>query len=152
MLCWRRESLSHLDLTTHTNNMSVRGVRLSTFNLLQRISNYAFSNTFCGCSRVRTSVCYHRHGCNVLHRTTQMVSPPRTPYTHPYFCVRRWNRTTVVVWLQPTAKPLSYSHMLNLGRVLVIELQVDSQRPSLLDNSYTTLVQLSTGVIYQSLQ
>jgi hypothetical protein len=42
--------------------------------------------------------------------------------------------------------------MLNLGRVLVIELQVDSQRPFLLDNSYTTLVQLSTGVIYQFLQ
>ena len=93
MLCWRRESLSHLDLTTHTNNMSVRGVRLSTFNLLQRISNYAFSNTFCGCSRVRTSVCYHRHGCNVPHRTTQMVSPPRTPYTHPYFCGAEENRT-----------------------------------------------------------
>ena len=83
--------------------------------------------------------------------TNYTVTPQRSPYTHP-FCVRRWNRTTVVVGLQPTAKPLSYSHMLNLGRVLVIELQVDSQRPSLLDNSYTTLVQLSTGVIYQSLR
>ena len=62
MLCWRRESLSHLDLTTHTNNMSARGVRLSTFNLLQRISNYAFSNTFCGCNRIRTYVCYQLHG------------------------------------------------------------------------------------------
>ena len=49
-------------------------------------------------------------GFEPMFVTIYTVTPQRSPYTHP-FCVRRWNRTTVVAGLQPTAKPLSYSHI-----------------------------------------
>ena len=62
MLCWRRESLAHFSPNEAWKTRLLGRVRLSTFNLLQRISNYVFSNTFCGCNRIRTYVCYQLHG------------------------------------------------------------------------------------------
>ena len=97
MLCWRRESLAHFSPNEAWKTRLLGRVRLSTFNLLQRISNYVFSNTFCGCNRIRTYVCYQLHG----HSPKESL--------HASICVRRWNRTIVVVGLQPTAKPSQLS-------------------------------------------
>ena len=108
--------------------------------------------TRCCNSQMRTYIVDIRLNCSRFQSLSLLVVIILMPHSESGLCVRRWNRTTVVAGLQPTAKPLSYSHILNLGRVLVIELQVDSQRPFLLDNSHATLVQLSTGVIYQSLR
>ena len=106
MLCWRRESLAHFSPNEAWKTRLLGRVRLSTFNLLQRISNYVFSNTFCGCGRIRTCgitfiMSYSVEAyCNVSLRSV-----------HPFV----WQvgiEPTLMTWgFNPSLNRLSYSHI-----------------------------------------